>query len=102
MIHQFVLIERDAISPEQLEQVFGIVAPVSDPTAAEDLPPVDVVAGYAIRRPAGSPKRLTDLGRQFGGHALVRVEAKDPVRGPFGQVLYRPAPLGVVRMERMT
>src|SRR5262249_11939632 len=91
VIDQVILIEDDCVLAKQLEEVLRIVAAVTDPAAAEDLPPIQV---STRRRTFSCPlgDSFENALPQFGGERLVCIESQDPGRFD-GQGGERPLPL---------
>ncbi len=98
VVHQVPTVRPRLAAPEQLQQVLGIVAAVSDPPAAKDLSAPHVVAhGPAVARLAGRQPAV-DLLAKLRRQPLVSVERQHPIRRQ-RQRPERPLPLAGVTHE---
>src|ERR1700730_15209732 len=84
----------------EFQEVFRIVATMLDPSAAEYLPPLDVIAAvrdwYMVLHPVA--KELRDFIAQRGFQSLVRIQAQSPFALEW-DVSENPIPLPGVALE---
>src|SRR5882762_7796666 len=91
MIHQVAVVYLNIRHAKQLEQIFGVVATMANPRAAEDLPPVQIEPAIAAQAIVVTREQTHQLGPQLRRKTLIRVEPEHPL-DVWLQLFQSPAP----------